>query len=179
MLFFYFSNFDKCGNHGVYKVKKPVNLGFLDFSTLEKRKHFCEREVELNRRLCDIYLGVEEISLREDSLAFGKGDRTVEYAVKMRKLLDEHFLRNLLAKNKVNKDDLLRIVEKLVEFYKTQPREKHINDFGTPERIRINIYENFSLAKNFIGKTISPAAYNAIKFYNDMFFQNKSDLFCE
>ncbi|HSE84542.1 MAG TPA: AAA family ATPase [Thermodesulfobacteriota bacterium] len=163
----------------VYKVKKPVNLGFLDFSTLEKRKHFCEKEVELNRRLCDIYIEVEEISLRGDNLAFGKGDRTVEYAVKMKKLLDSRFLKNLLAKNKVDKDNLVRVVEKLVEFYKAQPREKHINDFGTPERIRINIDENFSLAKNFIGKTISPAAYGAIKFYDDMFFQNKSDLFRE
>src|SRR5947207_836856 len=43
----------------VYKVKKPVNLGFLDFSTLEKRHHFCQRELELNRRLCrETYLGV-------------------------------------------------------------------------------------------------------------------------
>ncbi|HEX3036257.1 MAG TPA: AAA family ATPase [Thermodesulfobacteriota bacterium] len=158
----------------VYKVRKPVDLGFLDFSTLEKRKHFCEKEVELNSRLCDIYLGVEEISLRGNSLALGKGDRTVEYAVKMKKLLDDYFLKNLLARNKVTKGDLLRVVEKLVEFYKAQPHEKHISDFGKPERIKINIDENFSLAKKFIGKTISPAAYDAIKFYSDTFFENKS-----
>jgi len=46
----------------VFKVKKPVNLGFVDFSTLERRRHFCQREVDLNRRLCpEIYLGVVPI----------------------------------------------------------------------------------------------------------------------
>jgi aminoglycoside phosphotransferase family enzyme len=46
----------------VFKVKKPVNMGFLDFSTLEKRCHFCQRELELNRRLCpDVYLDVMPI----------------------------------------------------------------------------------------------------------------------
>src|SRR3990167_10267541 len=56
----------------VYKVKKPVNLGFLDFSTLEKRKHFCSAEVELNRRLCPgAYLGVEVITFRDRALSIG------------------------------------------------------------------------------------------------------------
>jgi aminoglycoside phosphotransferase family enzyme len=46
----------------VYKIKKPIDLGFLDFSTLEKRRYYCEKEVELNRRLCSsTYLGIEEI----------------------------------------------------------------------------------------------------------------------
>jgi Uncharacterized protein conserved in bacteria len=86
----------------VYKVKKPVNLGFLDFSTLDRRKYYCEKEVELNRRLCnDVYLGVEEISLHNDSLAFGKGDRTVEYAVKMKKLPERYFLKNLLKRGEL------------------------------------------------------------------------------
>src|SRR5262245_52276539 len=71
----------------VFKVKKPVNFGFLDFSTLEKRRHFCEREVTLNRRLCpEVYLGVVPISIKNGRFTFGDGDRIVEYAVQMRKL---------------------------------------------------------------------------------------------
>src|SRR5438067_232063 len=58
----------------VYKVKKPVNFGFLDFSSLEKRRHFCKREVMLNRRLCSgIYLGVIPIFLGAGKLTFGPG----------------------------------------------------------------------------------------------------------
>lgn len=48
----------------VYKIKKPVDMGFLDYTTLEKRLYYCRKEVELNRRLCaDTYLGVVPISL--------------------------------------------------------------------------------------------------------------------
>ncbi|MEQ1854121.1 MAG: phosphotransferase, partial [Chthoniobacteraceae bacterium] len=74
------------GRHA-YKVKKPVNFGFLDFSTLEKRRHFCEREVALNQRLCPwIYLGVVPIARRAGKLAFGDDRQVVEYAVKMRRM---------------------------------------------------------------------------------------------
>jgi uncharacterized protein len=77
----------------VYKIKKPVNLGFLNFSTLENRRYFSEREVILNRRLCPrIYLEVVPISLTAGRLAFGSGAEVVEFAVKMRKLQDRYFL---------------------------------------------------------------------------------------
>jgi uncharacterized protein len=82
-----------------YKVKKPVNFGFLDFSTLEKRRYFSEREVTLNRRLCPtVHLGVVPISLHKGRLAFGPFDEIVEYAVKMRKLEDRYFMLRLLKK---------------------------------------------------------------------------------
>jgi uncharacterized protein len=163
----------------VYKIKKGVNLGFLDFSTLNKRKYYCEKEVELNRRICDAYLGVEEISIRNDKFTFGKGDETIEYAVKMKKLPERYFLKNLLKKGRVTKGDLLGVVEKLTEFYKHQPVKEDIIKYGRPERIRINIDENFSLSESFIGKTISKASYDAVRFYNDMFFEKKSHLFEE
>ena len=81
----------------VYKVKKPVDLGFLDFSTLEKRKHFCSSEVELNRRLCPgVYLGVEVITFKDGALSIGGSGAVVEYAVKMRELPESGFLLNML-----------------------------------------------------------------------------------
>jgi len=163
----------------VYKIKKPVNFGFLDFSTLDKRRYYCEKEVELNSRLCDAYLGVEEISIRNGNFIFGKGDKTIEYAVKMRKLPDRYFLKDLLSRGRVTKCDLIRIIEKLVEFYKGQVVKEEISEYGRPEGIRINIDENFSLSERFIGKTISKAAYYAIEFYNDTFLRKKSSLFEE
>ena len=55
----------------VYKLKKPVNLGFLDYTTLEKRRFFCEQEVVLNRRLCpEVYLGVIPVTREKDGLAY-------------------------------------------------------------------------------------------------------------
>src|SRR2546423_3346897 len=71
----------------VFKVKKPINLGFLDFSTLEKRHHFCQREIELNRRLCpEIYLDVVPIYEAGSGFAFKPPGEIVEYAVKMKEL---------------------------------------------------------------------------------------------
>ena len=85
-----------------YKIKKPVNFGFLDFSTLEKRRYFSEREVLLNRRLCpEVHLGVIPISLHADTLAFGHGDEIVEYAIKMRRLEDRYFMLRLLENGQV------------------------------------------------------------------------------
>src|SRR3990170_3337132 len=71
----------------VYKIKKPVNLGYLDYTTLEKRQFFCQREVELNQRLCsDTYLGIIPITRSHGTFALDGQGEIVEYAVKMRYL---------------------------------------------------------------------------------------------
>lgn len=162
----------------VYKIKKPIDLGFLDFSTLEKRRYYCEKEVELNKRLCSsAYLGVEEVSLTNGVFRLGKGDQTVEYAVKMNMLPEKQFLQNLLRKNKAKEADFIRLSNKLADFYKDQNSSKEINEQGHPDKIKVSIDENLTLSKDFIGDTISQAAYSTIEFYNDYFFKNKSDLF--
>src|SRR5437867_7950474 len=71
----------------VFKVKKPVNLGFLDFSTLERRRHFCQREIALNRRLAsEVYLEVVPIYKTDSGFSFKPSRDVVEYAVKMKEL---------------------------------------------------------------------------------------------
>src|SRR4030067_3473593 len=88
----------------VYKVKKAVNLGFLDFTTLEKRRFFCEKELKLNRRLCgDMYVEVVPINKSSIIKIKGKGE-TVEYAVKMKRIPQEKILSELLRKNKVDNE---------------------------------------------------------------------------
>jgi aminoglycoside phosphotransferase family enzyme len=73
----------------VYKIKKPLDLGFLDFTTLEKRRHFCNREVVLNRRLArDVYLDVVAVTCHSGKYRLGGEGLPVEYAVKMRRLAD-------------------------------------------------------------------------------------------
>jgi len=78
------------------------------------------KTVELNSRLCNIYIGVERISLSDGGYKFGKGDKTIEYAVKMKRLPEKYFLKNLIKHGEVSVNDLRRIIEKLVEFYKSQ-----------------------------------------------------------
>jgi len=162
----------------VYKVKKPVDLGFLDFSTLAKRKYFCEREVELNRRLCDdVYLGIEKIVTDRGSFYFGNSGEVFEYAVKMRRLDDKYFLKNILKFGKVAKSDFLRVVEKLESFYKDQETSEEVSENGKPENLRLSIDENVKSSSDYIGKTILSSTYFAIDRYNQKFFKHGKDLF--
>jgi aminoglycoside phosphotransferase family enzyme/predicted kinase len=161
-----------------YKVKKPVNFGFLDFSTLEKRRYFCEREILLNRRFCTrIHLGVVPISLREGKLTFGPGDAIVEYAIKMRKLADRYFMLALLKKGQVGTNELDRLVSALQTFYEAQHPGPEIAEWGRIEKLKISTDENFRQTENFVGFTISRPAFETIRFYTDSFYSKDGALF--
>ena len=108
----------------VYKVKKPVNLGFLDYTTLDKRRFFCQREVELNRRLCpDTYLGVVPITQERDNITLDGQGKTIEYAVKMRRLPQQAMLDVLLAKNQVSPEMVSSVAKKLANFHQNAEQE--------------------------------------------------------
>lgn len=84
-----------------YKIKKPVNPGFLNFSTLEKRRHFCNEEVRLNRRLApDVYLGVVPVAQTPRGPRFEGEGEVIEWAVKMRRLPDERRCNSALNEEK-------------------------------------------------------------------------------
>ena len=88
-----------------YKVKKPVHPGFLDFSTLENRHHFCQEEVRLNRRLApDVYRGVVPIVMAGGGLRIEGEGEPVEWAVKMLRLPDGVTLHERLQRNEVGRD---------------------------------------------------------------------------
>ena len=162
----------------VFKVKKPVNLGFLDFSTLEKRRYFSEREIFLNRRICpDVHLGVVPIYLREGTLTFETGSEAVEYAVKMRKLEDRYFLSRLLKRNQVGSRELDRIVSTLKAFYESQKPANDIVKWGRIEKLKISTRENFRQTEIFVGVTISAPAFETIRFYTDDFYRRNASLF--
>jgi aminoglycoside phosphotransferase family enzyme len=159
----------------VYKVKKPVDLGYLDYTTLEKRLYYCQREVELNKRLCpDAYLGV--VTINNDNGTFsidGKGE-IEEYAVKMRYLPQERMLNVLLAQNKVSVDMITGIARILAYFHK---EAEIIKGFGTPDTIRINTDENFSQTEKYVGQSISKETYRCIKDYTEDFIEHNTSLF--
>ena len=104
----------------VYKIKKPIQYSFLDFSTVQKRKYFCEREVQLNKRLTDnIYLDVvpvKEISGR--FLMDGEAGDVIDYAVRMRKVDRDKQMDVLLVNNKVTATDIRNLAERIAAFHK-------------------------------------------------------------
>jgi aminoglycoside phosphotransferase family enzyme/predicted kinase len=164
----------------VFKVKKPVNLGFLDFSTLEKRLHFCQRELELNRRLCpDIYLGVVPIYKTDSGFSFNAEGEVAEYSVKMRELPSGWFLSELLAKGLVGEMEINRVIACLHRFYESETPSPEIEQWGTPEKLKISTDENFTQVEPFVGQTISSAAFEAIRHFTNRFYVVNENLFRE
>lgn len=162
----------------VYKVKKPVDLGFLDFSTLEKRREACETEVRLNRRLCrDVYLGVVPISRKDGLLYFGEEGELIDYAVKMRRLPEEGFLEQRLARDAVISTDLDRVADKLSGFYRSQQSSAEIAEWGSVAKLRISTDENFSQTEQFIGTLLSRPAVEGIRYFTGLFYDRHADLF--
>jgi hypothetical protein len=161
-----------------YKVKKPVNFGFLDFSTLEKRRHFCEREVMLNRRLCPgVHLGVLPIVTRRGRLAFGGDGRIVDYAVEMQRLPERDFMLRRMARDEATVRDVDAIVATLAPFYRVQKPAPEIEQWGQVAKLRISTDENFRQTEDFIGVTISRPAFEAIREYTNAFYHRHASLF--
>ncbi len=159
----------------VYKVKKPVNLGYLDYTTLDKRHFYCQREVELNQRLCpDAYLGVVPITRDKDSILIEGQGEVIEYAVKMRRLPQEKMLDILLANNRVSPQMITSVADKVAEFHRNA---ETISAFGDLDTITENTEENFSQTVKYIGNTISQEKYRHIKAYTNSFIENNAPLF--
>ena len=162
----------------VYKVKKPVDLGYLDYTTLEKRRFFCQREVELNRRLCpDAYLGVEPITRNKGGIYLGGEGKIIEYAVKMRRLPKEAMMDVLLSDSRVSTEMVARVAHKLAEFHQRAETNAEINAFGDLDIITQNTEENFAQTKKYIDSTISQKHYQCIRDYTEGYIGGNTSLF--
>jgi aminoglycoside phosphotransferase family enzyme len=163
-----------------YKVKKPVDPGYLDYTTLEKRHFYCKREVTLNRRLCpDIYLDTVPITEGKDGLLVeGKG-KALEYAVKMKQMPGEFMLSTLLASDSITSNIMHSIARKLAEFHGKAATSETIRDYGDIEFILTGTEENFIDSIRYISKTISQKRYRAIKDYTNGFIEKNTELFYE
>lgn len=162
----------------VYKIKKPVNLGFLDFTTLEKRRHYCEREVALNQRLSHgVYLGVVAITKENKDYALDGSGEAIEYAVKMRQLPKERTMLELLRKGQLSTDMIKELAETLARFYKKAGRGKDIEKLGTRDAIRSNNEQNFEQTRRFVSNVLNREKYNKVQQGVLGFLENRSHLF--
>jgi uncharacterized protein len=162
----------------VYKIKKPVDFGFLDFSTLAKRRYFCCQEVLLNRRLTKgIYRGVVKITaVRGKPVINGKGP-ILDYAVLMKEMPQDRMMNRLLAENKVMERDIHALVRILVPFYRQARSGKGINPFGRTEIWTKNTEENFAETRPYVGRLVSAGVYTRIVQGTRNFLMQEKDLF--
>lgn len=147
----------------VYKFRKPVNLGFVDFTTLDKRKHDCDEEVRLNRRLAPgVYGAVVPVTRDGDRVRVGGSGDVVEWAVEMVRLPDDATLKARLAADKVTPAQIEALARRLAEFHRAADRGEHISRFGRFDVVAGNARENFAQTAGHVGNTVRPAVYNRL-----------------
>jgi aminoglycoside phosphotransferase family enzyme/predicted kinase len=135
----------------VYKFKKPLNLGFLDFSTLEKRKRCCEEEVRLNRRLAPgLYLAVVSITGNARAPQINGDGPVIEYAVKMVQFDRNCELDKLIARDELTAELIDKLAATIALFHGHADVARQDNHFGTPEHILQPVTDNLSEIKTLL-----------------------------
>lgn len=130
-----------------YKIKKPLNLGFLDFSSLEKRRHYCEEELRLNRRLAPaLYLDVTAItgSVDQPQLSAQDSAGAFEYAVRMRRFPQEARLDFQLNAGRLTPQDMDAVAQRVADFHRHTPCADSDSPYGEPGTVQAPVRENFA-----------------------------------
>lgn len=168
----------------VYKFKKPVNFGFLDFSDMEKRRVCCQQEILLNRRLCpDIYLGMVTVTAEPNGhFALNGSGSIVEYGVKMLRMPEERMMAHLIRAGKLQGEHIDALVDVLADFYQRADGSEDISPFGTASAVGVNVLENFDQTRNFIDQgALSQKQFDLISSYarrflgQEQLFQQRID----
>jgi aminoglycoside phosphotransferase family enzyme/predicted kinase len=148
-------------DHDVWKVKRPVDYGFVDYTTLERRRHFCHEEVRVNRRLApDVYLDVVPIRLHGGRHGFTTTGAIVDYAVRMRRLDETSSAESLLRHGRLTHEHLASLAARLSPFYATATR---VSDPKFLDVLRANVDENFAQVRPFIGRFVDADTFEAVR----------------
>lgn len=162
----------------VYKIKKPVNLGFLDFTTLARRRRFCHEEVRLNRRLTtDVYLDVLPITGSATAPKLGGAGRTIEVAVVMRRLPAERMLDRLVGEDAAPPELLDAIGRTVARFHHRAETGGEIDELGGIETIRRNWDENFAQTDTLGPDVLPEAIRRVVREYVTTMLKREADRF--
>jgi len=161
-----------------YKIKKPVNFGFLDFSTLKKRKKFCEKEFEINSKFSpQLYLDVLPITENTGKIKIGGEGIPIEYCIKMKQIPQDNIMTNLLEGGKIRKEEIDKIVYILLDYYEKAERGKEVEKNATFEIAKFNWDENFDQTEEFKNITIQSDDFDFIKGKTENFMKTYKDFF--
>jgi aminoglycoside phosphotransferase family enzyme/gluconate kinase len=167
-----------------YKLKRPVNLGFLDFHTVDQRKYFCFEELRLNKRLSkELYLEVLPIYLSpEKGYILGETEEKLEpidWALKMNQFPQENLFSNLIEEDKLEKAQLESLGKTLAQFHLNSATDEEISHFGEPDKYLEVISQNEDTTRVYVGKYISPKDYEDIFKFQKKFVEDNRAYFKE
>lgn len=161
-----------------YKLKKSVNFGFLDFSTLAKRRHFLNEELRMNQAIApDIYLEVLPITQAGDKFILGGMGEPREYVLKMNQFPQENLLIEMFERGTLTEAILEELGKVVAQFHTQTIANDYIRSFGEVEKIKAAIDENYNQSQKYIGIAQTQKQYQETKQFTDTFFSEKKDLF--
>lgn len=165
----------------VLKVKKPLDLGFLDFRTIEERRRACEAEVRLNQRLApEVYLDVAPVRRRADGMHhLGPDGEIVDFGVRMRRLSDERRADILLARGEIDGEVIDRIAATLARFHAQAHHDERIESFGAPEVIGHSVRENFEQTRAFVTRYLDPSQADELEAWQLGILRDREGHFLE
>ena len=161
-----------------YKVKKPVNFGFLDFSTLAKREHFCHEEIRLNQRgAAELYLEVLPITQTNDQFQLHGLGEPVEFVVKMQQFPGGTLFTDLFEAGQLTENLLIRLAKELAAFHRQGAINDYIRSFGEGAQIRQAIDENYEQTLSYIGGPQTQQQFDETRQYTDRLFAEHEAIF--
>lgn len=151
-----------------YKIKKPLALDFLDFSSLAKRKFYCEQELRLNRRLApDLYLAVVPITGSASEPRLGGPGSAIEYAVKMRQFASESRLDQVLARGELEPGHIGRLAGTAADFHARVARAEPGTRFADEASLRREMLENFEVLDRLRPAELAHATLDALRGWSE------------
>jgi len=165
-----------CGGHA-YKIKKPVNFGFLDFSSLELRHHFCAEELRLNRRFSpELYLAVVPVTQDEQGPVIDGTGPPIDYAVKMRRFEEDQLLDVIAARDGLDNTLLRALALELARLHDILPAchpDPDSGEPGTPKALRNAIEQNFQQIRSY---ALPNAQYHELQALKEWSLQRYSEV---
>ncbi len=160
-----------------YKIKKPVDFGFLDFSSLERRKHFCEEELRLNRRLAkDLYLEVLAITGTPDKPVIGGSGQAFEYMIRMRRFHQDQLFDRLQENGELAPELLTSLARQVAEFHEQLPPVAEDKPLGTPEAVYAAMLENFEQIRPLLNDRELLVQLDNLEDWTRTTFERQQDL---
>ncbi len=165
------------GDNVVYKVKKPVKLPFLDFSTVGLRHHFCEEEVRINSPWAPgIYLGVVPITTDPDGYRFEGDGPVADWAVKMQRLPEDVTLRSRLNRGDLTKHDCERVARRIAEIHRTSTPASGHDAANAVTTFRSQLNDNWQFAEQLPGGIVDREVMEKIRSLSDQWLDRCGDL---
>lgn len=155
-----------------YKIKKPVNFGFLDFTTLASRQHFCQEELRLNQRLApSLYRQVLPICNTEQAPRFGDDGPVIEYALQMRQFPQSQLLAELQARGDLQSEHIDALAELISRFHLQAPRVPVEHSLGTPEAVMAPVQQNFDQIRPLLSEPADLAQLDTLEHWAQCTYQ--------